>query len=83
MLYGLRDLKGNIWSIMTKHMGVHRRLHRFAYLIGKVFYAINHNLLVLFGRFILVPCHSTRDKHWKYIAPADPTSEAFCMVAGK
>ena len=31
--YYLRDLMGNISSVMTKHVIVHRRLHRFAYLI--------------------------------------------------
>ena len=34
----------------------------------KLFYAFNHNFLMLFSRSVLVPCHSTRDKHWKYRA---------------
>ena len=33
LLYDLRDLMGNISSMMTKHIVVQHRLHRFAYLI--------------------------------------------------
>ena len=41
--------------MMTKHIVVQRRLHRFAYLIIRLFYAINYDLLMLFRRSILVP----------------------------
>ena len=36
MLYDLTFLTGNISSVMTKHMGVQRELHRFAYLIVQI-----------------------------------------------
>ena len=36
MLCDLRYLTGNISSAMTKHMGVQRKLHRFAYLIVQI-----------------------------------------------
>ena len=36
VLCDLRYLTGNISSVMTKHMGVQRRLHRFAYLIVQI-----------------------------------------------
>ena len=36
VLCDLRYLTGNISSVMTKHMGVQRKLHRFAYLIGQI-----------------------------------------------
>ena len=42
---------------MTKHIGVQRKLHRFAYLIVQIIYAFNNNFLMLFSRSILVPCH--------------------------
>ena len=54
VLYDFRDLTGNSSPIMTKHMVVHRRLHRF---VAGVFYAINHSFLVLFSCSILVRCH--------------------------
>ena len=43
--------------MMTKHIVVQRRLHRFAYLIIRIIFAINYDLLMLFRRSILVPCH--------------------------
>ena len=43
--------------MMTKHIVVQRRLHRFAYLIIQLSYAIDYDLLTLFRRSILVPCH--------------------------
>ena len=36
ILCDLRYLTGNISSVMTKHMGVQRKLHRFAYLIVQI-----------------------------------------------
>ena len=36
ILCDLRYLAGNISSVMTKHMSVQRKLHRFAYLIVKI-----------------------------------------------
>ena len=36
VLCDLRYLTGNISSVMTKHMGVQRKLHRFAYLIVQI-----------------------------------------------
>ena len=36
LLCDLRHLTGNISSVMTKHMGVQRKLHRFAYLIVQI-----------------------------------------------
>ena len=35
-LYDLRYLTGNISSVMKKHMGVQRKLHRFAYRIVQI-----------------------------------------------
>ena len=55
LLHDSRELMGNISSVMTEHIVLQRRLHRFAYLI--IFSAIDYNLLMLFYRFILVPCH--------------------------
>ena len=46
-LYDLRDLIGNISSIMTKHIVVHRRLQRVAQLIIQIIYAIYYNLFML------------------------------------
>ena len=42
---------------MTKHMGVQRKLHRFAYLIVQIIYAFIHKFFMLFCRSILVLCH--------------------------
>ena len=36
MLYDLTYLTRNISSVMTKHMSVQRKLHRFAYLIVQI-----------------------------------------------
>ena len=36
ILCDLRYLTGKISSVMTKHMGVQRKLHRFAYLIVQI-----------------------------------------------
>ena len=39
VLCDLRYLTGNISSVMTKHMGVQRKLHRFSYLIVQIIYS--------------------------------------------
>ena len=36
LLYDLRYLTGNISSVMVKHIGVQRELHRFAYPIVQI-----------------------------------------------
>ena len=41
--FDLSDLMENIPSMMTKHIIVQRRLHRFAYLIIQIIYAIDYN----------------------------------------
>ena len=38
--------------MMTKHIVVQHRLHRFAYLVIRIIYAINYDLLMLFYRSI-------------------------------
>ena len=63
ILCDLRYLTGNISSVMTKHKGVQRKLHRFAYLIAQIiFCAFIHKFLMLFCRSILVLCH----QHQRY-----------------
>ena len=62
VLYDLRDLTRNISSIMTKHLGYIIGCTALLISLAKVFYAINHNLLMLFSRSILVPCHQHQFK---------------------
>ena len=80
MLCDSRYLTGNIPSIMTKHMGVQRKLHRFAYLIVQIilcFYSqVSHAILSLyFGSLSPAPEINTGN-----FAPAETTSEAYCVV---
>ena len=57
VLYDLRDLTGNISSIMTTHMGYFVGYIALLISLAKAFYAFNHDLLMLFSRSILVPFH--------------------------
>ena len=63
---------------MTKHMGVQRKLHRFAYLIVQIilcFYSwVSHAILSLyFSSLSPAPEINTGN-----FAPAETTSEAYC-----
>ena len=77
LLYDLRYLMGHISSMMTKHIVVQRRLHRFAYLIIRIilFYYLwfTHAILPLyFSPMSLAPELNTGN-----IAQAETTSEAY------
>ena len=54
ILCDLRYLTGNISLVMTKHMGVQRKL---LISLFKLIYAFIHKFLMLFCRSILVLCH--------------------------
>ena len=77
ILCDLRYLTGNISSVMTKHMGVQRKLHRFAYLIVQIilcFYSlVSHAILSLyFSSLSPAPEINTGNS-----TPAETTSEAY------
>ena len=80
ILCDLRYLTGNISSVVTKHMSVQRKLHRFAYLIVQIifmllFISFSCYSVALFSSLSPAPEINTGN-----FAPAETTSEAYGFV---
>ena len=71
ILYDLKDLMGNISSIMTKHSGVNVGYTAFLISVLELFYNFDFNLLMLYSSMQPLYFNSMSPasvKHWKYHA---------------
>ena len=79
LLCDLRYLTGNISSAMTKHMGVQRKLHRFAYLIVQNILCFESYFSHAIPSLYFSSLSSAPEINTGNFAPAETTSEAYTI----